>query len=382
MAPSRRSFLRAGVALAASLFWPGGASGCPFCGSVGEPLARKRDAATVVAIAEADGPARRDAAGLLEEPFRLLQALPAGRIVAADPPERVVARVAAPVIGTAVVFGSADDPRRYGAVSADEAVLGHVVQAPGADRPAPQRLAWYAARLEHPSGVIAEDAFAEFGLASFADVSAVAAALAERPLVEWIADPAIDQRRRGFYGLALGIVAAAGLPAGKPATSAPLRAALATAGGDFRGGADGLMGGILVADGVEGLAWLLERAGPDRPVDQRQLLGGLRFAHESLADSIPKAAVERATARLAESASVAADAIVDLARYRVWDELDMVSAWWDRAADDPLLRRAVVGYLLACPLPEAAVRLEHLERDAPEAFARAKAAALSPLAGQ
>lgn len=382
MAPARRSSVRAAAAFAVWLIRTGGALGCPFCGSVGEPLARKRDAAAVVAIAEADGPARRDAAGLLEEPFRVVQPLPAGRQPAGEPPPRVVARVAGPVIGTAVVFGSADDPPRYGAVPADEAVLGHVVAAPSADRPAPERLAWYAARLEHPSPVIAEDAFAEFALAPFADVAAVAAALAERPLADWLADPAIDQRRRGFYGLALGIVAAAGLPAGNPASSAPLRAALATAGGDFRGGADGLMGGILVADGAEGLAWLIERTGPDRPVDQRQLLGALRFAHESLADSIPPAAVERATALLAGSASVAADAIVDLARYRNWDELEMVVAWWDRAADDPLLRRAVVGYLLACPLPEAAARLARLERRDPQAFARAKAAALAPLAGQ
>ncbi len=382
MATIRRSFLRAATALAASLLWPAGGSGCPFCGSVGEPLARKRDTSTVVAIAEADGPARRDAAGLLEEPFRILQALPTGAGAAAEPPERVVARVGAPVVGTAVVFGSADVPPRYGAVAADEAVLAHVVTAPGADRPARERLAWYAARLEHPAPAIAEDAFAEFAVAPFADVAEAAAALSERPLADWIADPTIDQRRRGFYGLALGIVVAAGLPRGEPVTSAPLRAALATAGGDFRGGADGLMGGILVADGAEGLAWLLDRAGPDRPVDQRQLLGALRFAHETLADSIPPAAVERATARLAGSVSVAADAIVDLARYRAWDELEAVAAWWDRAADDPLLRRAVVGFLLACPLPEAAARLERLERDAPEAFAKAKAAALSPLAGQ
>jgi len=353
---------------------------CPFCGTVAEPLARRRDDAAVVCIAEAEGPARPDAAGLLEAPFRVLQPLPAGDGTVGEVPPGIVARVTAPVVGTALVFGSGDTPRRYRAVAADETLIAHVMTAPGSGVPAAERLAWYAPRLEHPDAAIAEDAFAEFALAPYADVRAAAAALAARPLDAWLADPGIDQRRRGFYGLALGIAAAAGLPERQPFTSAPLRAALATAAGDFRGGADGLMGGILVADGTEGLEWLVSRTGPDRPVDQRQLLAALRFAHESLADTIPASAVVAATTRLAEGVAVAADAIVDLARYGAWDAMETVADWWDRADDDPLLRRAVVGYLLACPLPGAAERLARLERDDPDGFARAKAAALLPLA--
>ncbi|MFM7250367.1 MAG: hypothetical protein ACKO5R_10745 [Planctomycetaceae bacterium] len=350
---------------------------CPFCGTVGESIARKRAGAAAVCIAEAVGPAARDARGLLAVPFRVLHTLQG--TLPDGIPATLEARVAAPVAGTAVLFVSRDDPPRYSALAAEETVLGYVMRVPDADVPAAERLAWFAARLEHPDGVIAEDAFAEFAVAPFTDVRAAAAALADRPLGEWLSDPGIDQRRRGFYGLALGIVAAAGLPADAPATSRPLREALATVAGDFRTGADGLMGGILVADGPGGLEWLLGRAGPDRPVDQRQLLSALRFAWEYLGDSIPPEAVVAATARLAGSVAVAADAIVDLARYGAWGEVDAVAAWWDRAADDPLLRRAVAGYLLACPEPAAAMHLARLEREDPAGVAKARAAAALPL---
>jgi hypothetical protein len=371
----RRLFLAAVLLVLPAI--PGEA--CPFCGPVGDSLARRRDSAGYVCIAEAADRARPDASGLLAGAFRVIQVLPdtPGR-VAGEPPRLVTARVAAPVEGTAVLFGSAESPPRWTAVAADETLLGHVVTAPAITEPASERLSWFAARLEHPEPAIADDAFAEFAVAPFPAVCEAAAALAKRPLEKWVADPATDQRRRGFYGLALGIVVAAG-SAGGEATSAPLRAALDTGGGDFRAGADGLMAGILVADGSEGLDWLLTRAGPDRPVDQRQLLAALRFASEYLNRKIPSARITAATAHLAHSPAVAADAIIDLARMEAWNEVDAVAAWWDAAADDPLIRRAVAGYLVACPSAAARDHLARIGREDPAALAAARAAAELPL---
>lgn len=353
---------------------------CPFCGPVGDSLARRRDTAGFVCIAEAEDRARPDASGLLAGTFRVIQVLPdtAGRIDG-KPPTLVTARVAAPVEGTAVLFGSTDSPPRWTAVAADETLLGHVVTAPAITEPVGERLAWFAARLEHPEPAIADDAFAEFAVAPFPAVREAAAALAARPLEGWVADPATDQRRRGFYGLALGIVVAEGSPGGTRLSSAPLRTALETAGGDFRAGADGLMAGILVADGSEGLDWLADRAGPDRPVDQRQLLAALRFAREYLTGTIPPARISSVTAELAQSPAVAALAIIDLARADAWDAVDAVAGWWDAAADDPLIRRAVAGYLVACPSAAARDHLERIGREDPAGLAAARAAADLPL---
>ena len=353
---------------------------CPFCGPVGDSLARRRDTAGFVCIAEAEDRARPDASGLLAGTFRVIQVLPdtAGR-VDGEPPTLVTARVAAPVEGTAVLFGSTESPPRWTAVAADETLLGHVVTAPAITEPVGERLAWFAARLEHPEPAIADDAFAEFAVAPFPAVREAAAALAARPLEGWVADPATDQRRRGFYGLALGIVVAEGSPGGTRLSSAPLRTALETAGGDFRAGADGLMAGILVADGSEGLDWLVDRAGPDRPVDQRQLLAALRFAREYLAGTIPPAKISAVTADLAKSPAVAALAIIDLARAEAWEAVDAVAGWWDAAADDPLIRRAVAGYLVACPSAAARDHLERIGREDPAGLAAARAAADLPL---
>jgi hypothetical protein len=356
------------------------ADACPFCGPVGESLARRRDTAGYVCIAEATDRARPDAAGLLAGAFRVIQVLPdtPGR-VAGEPPAVVTARVAAPVEGTAVLFGSTDSPPRWTAVAADETLLGHVVTAPAITEPVGGRLAWFAARLEHPEPAIADDAFAEFAVAPFPAVREAAEALAARPLAAWVADPATDQRRRGFYGLALGVVVAEGSSGGNRLSSAALRTALDAAGDDFRAGADGLMAGILVAEGVEGLDWLTDRATPDRPVDQRQFLAALRFAREYLTGTIPPGRISAATAELAQSPAVAALAIIDLARAEAWEEVDAVAAWWDAAADDPLIRRAVAGYLVACPSAAARDHLERIDRDDPAGLSAARAAADLPL---
>ena len=166
------------------------AQACPFCGPVDDSLARRRDTAGFVCIAEALDRARPDASGLLVGAFRVIQVLPhtAGR-VDGEPPAIVTARVAAPVEGTAVLFGSTDSPPRWTAVAADEALLGHVVTAPAITEPVCGRLAWFAARLEHPEPAIADDAFAEFAIAPFPAVREAKAALAARPLAAPMARP-------------------------------------------------------------------------------------------------------------------------------------------------------------------------------------------------
>ena len=93
---------------------------CPFCGTVGESIARKRAGAAAVCIAEAVGPAARDTSGLLAVPFRVLHTLQG--TLPDGIPATLEARVAAPVAGTAVLFVSRDDPPRYSALAAEETV--------------------------------------------------------------------------------------------------------------------------------------------------------------------------------------------------------------------------------------------------------------------
>ena len=373
------------VALAAMLAVPP-ATACPFCGVVGQSFAQRRDEAAIVAVGEAAGKAA-DAAGFPAQQFRIDQLLRGGTapIAAGD---TVAARVNAPVAGTAILFATASPAAgaaalHWSAVAADEALLGYVVAAPAVTLPATERLRWFAARLEHPDAVIAADSFTEFGLASFATVRTAAAAVDPQALREWLADPGIDQRRRGLYGLLLGAVAdTTNDPAVGRECRAALRRAVEATGDDFRAGFDGVLAGLLVADGERGLEYLRGRGlfSPDaRPLDQRHLLAALRFAAESLAGSIPRSQVAAATRLLLERPGVAADATIDLARYQAWDAVDDVARLWDACGrDDPLVRRAVAGYLAACPLPAAKRHLDAIGMREPALLRQALDAAALP----
>lgn len=355
------------------------AGACPFCGPVGRSLAERRDQAAHVVIAEASRPASRDRDGLLVESFAVLATMrgPA-------PAESVIeARIEAPIPDTAVLFGDEEGNRmRWEAIPADEAVIDHVSRAPAGGEPAEKRLRWFAARLEHPNDTIAADAFTEFGLAPFESVRAVADAFDPARLQAWLVDEGIDRRRRGFYGLALGLRARTADAANRAAALAALRAAADDPGTDLRAGYDGILAGLLVADGVAALDGLTGRglfAATTRAGDARHALAALRFAWESLEQSIPREQVAEATAGLLDNPAVAADAAIDLARYERWSEVDRVAALWQSLGrDDPLVRRAVAGYLEACPLRAAAAARTRLATDDPVAWQAARAAASGP----
>ena len=56
----------------------------------------------------------------------------------------------------------------------------------------------------------------------------------------------------------------------------------------------------------------------------------------------------------------------------------MAGLWDSLGADDPLVRRAVAGYLTACPQAEAKALLDRIRERDPERLAAALAAAALP----
>ena len=384
-----RLSLRVWFVLAAALGgagWGTVSPGCPFCGIVDVPLAQRRDAAESVAIGEAAGPLQPPADGRLVQPLRIQQVVRKPRRFDASVGTVVTAEVAGAVQGTALLLGRMAEPEdggRWRAIAADETLLGHVLEAPSVATPAAARLEWFARRLWHPDPRIAADALAEFAAAPYAAVVAAAGALDAERLRAAVGDPGGSQGRRGFFGLALGIVAArTGSPEERAACLQSLHAAIEAPADDFRAGFDGILAGELVAEGEKGLAYLRDRgfcSPAARPIDQRHLLAALRFAWENLAEQIPGRSVAGATLDLARSPAVAADSIIDLARYGAWEGLESVAAAWHTVgADDPQVRRAVAGYLSACPLPEAREQIASLASKDPQQWAEALEAAALP----
>jgi hypothetical protein len=391
-----------GLTLAA----PAAAPACPFCTTLSPTLSQQRESATIVALVEpirepeaekarADGPAA--AAGRhVVRLHRLLKSPPqfqAGTTLA------LPADVALPSAGLVLVFGTrsaADSPSTpsddkdapakpssldrwsWTLVPVSEIDYAYAARAPELRTPTTERLHYFARYLEHSDPLIANDAYLEFGHAAYDEVAKVADQLPMDRLRAWVADEQVPQQRKGFYGLALGL---AREPAERQRNREALERLIATpaeearAGSDFRSGFDGLLGGYLMLAGREGLDQLVARyfANPAAPVgDLRHALTALRFYHE-YGREIPLKNQRAALRQALDRPPLADQVIIDLARWADWDALSAVAALYNAPAyENAGTRRAIIGYLLACPRPEARQELGRLRSIDPHGVAAAE----------
>lgn len=378
----------------------GPAAACPFCGPVTEPLAHRRARATTVAVGETLKPAapapseqiptEQGPAGRRHQAFHLLATAVSGPTglrlqPAAEDTAAIVATVTATFTGTAVLFH--EQAGNWQALPADELLIDYCLSAPSPTSEAAadaDRLRWFVRWLEHPSAAIAADAYAECAVAPFDAVRGAAEAFDASRLAGWLTDTAIDPQRCGFYGLAAGLVARQRQGRDAAVCRRALQAAVSTRhASDFRAGTDGLFAGLLIADDKAALATFESLglfAASGSPVAQRQLLQALRFAWEEPAGTLPRDQVVRATSRLLTLPHLAREAVIDLARYQAWEACrDVVRLWDELGPADPLIRPAVAGYLLACPLPEAARALADLRARDADGVAKAIEAFRLPL---
>jgi len=343
------------------------AAACPFCTAVSPSISQRREEATVAALGEVTEINAEQLGLKLHKVLSGADKLPnqesvmiplAGATGVAD---LKTGRLAL-ALGTRRATDQGFD---WELVPLDEVSYGYVARAPARRLPPGERLAYFARFLEHANPLLAEDAYLEFGAASYDEVAQVADQLPMAKLRRWVADPRVPEARKGFYGLALGLAKG---DADRAANTAALERWIATPADDFRAGFDGALGGYLVLTGSAGLKKIEERYlhNPDaQPGDVRHALTALRFFHEFGRGAIPLADLNRAMRGLLARPEFAATAIVDLARWNDWDALDQIVALFDRRGyPDPATPRAVVGYLLACPEPQAAAALAKLrERD-------------------
>jgi hypothetical protein len=345
---------------------------CPFCTELKPSLCQWRDSAAVAALAEvlADSPEKRTR-------LRLHRVLKGAERLGTQDSLEIALDVAARPGALLLIFGSgaADVPPaklNWHAVAVDETSYGYFGRAPSLKTPIVERLRYFAPFLEHADPLIAQDAYLEFGHARFDEVARVADRLPMARMRLWLADPRVPQDRKGFYGLAVGLGVT---PDERSAGADFLRRLIVAPDDDFRAGFDGILGGYLLLSGVPGLEMIESRYLANARAadgDVRHALTALRFYHE-YGREIPVERLRGALGHLLNRPEFAEAAITDLARWNDWGSLERVAGLYAKSGyDQPATRRAVVGYLLACPAAKAAQELARLRERDPAGVAAAE----------
>ncbi len=255
---------------------------CPFCNAIKPTLAQLKGSAVVALLAEAGEPAATP--GDKKQTFKVLKALKGkDRLsgeslrIATDGP------VKAGTIALLAGEGSADaalDELRWTAIPLDEVGAGYVVAEPGLRETSAKRLAFFARYLEHANPLVADDAYLEFGHATFDQTAQAADRLPSKKLRTWLVDPTVPPARKGFYALALGFATQAD---DRRLNRRLLHDQIMATTNDFRTGFDGILAGYLLLTGKSGLELIESRylANPQAAVgDVRHALKALRFYHE------------------------------------------------------------------------------------------------------
>ncbi len=377
IATIRRATLCAAFALAAVAST---ATACPFCNAVRPTLAQQRDSASVAVLAESlDDKPSATAASAAErrQSFRVHSMLKGQKRIGTSDSLSIVPD--APVEKGSLVLllgsGADDAPLRqltWTAIPIDESAYGYIFREPTVALPQSERLKYFARYLENRNPLVTDDALQEFAHASFDDTVQAARTLSMAKVRSWLVDPQIPQARKGFYGLALGLAAD---PTDRRLNEEVLHQQIVAPASDFRAGFDGLLGGYLLLTGPKGLELLDSRyfANPKAAIgDVQHAMRALRFYHQ-FGHGIDPVRQAEALSHTLVRAEFAATAIMDLARWQYWPvELQVSKLYEKKGYDDPVIHRAIVGYLKTCPKPEAAAALVHLRAVDPSGVAEAE----------
>jgi hypothetical protein len=343
------------------------AAACPFCTTVAPSLAQERETADVVALAEVTDATTKPPRFRLHRVTKGAELLVDRESIAAG-------------TGTdfkqgelVLLFGSRHDGALHWSTTVvNETSAAYFFRAPSMRAPEIDRLKYFSEFLEHPDSTIAEDAYREFGHARFDVVAKVVNRLPNDRVREWLTSDRVPQTRKGLYGLVLGLVSG---ESERRANADFLKKLILSDESDFRAGFDGVLGGYLLLTGNDGLKLIETRflANPKAAVgDVRHAMTALRFYHE-YGREISAERLRAALAKVLARPEFAEAAITDLSRWQAWEFCDQIAGLYEQPAFSATeIRRAIVGYLHACPEPAAAKRLARLREVDPAGVAAAE----------
>lgn len=218
------------------------------------------------------------------------------------------------------------------------------------DKPVPVRLRYYFDFLDNPDIEIANDAYKNFANADEKDFQPMAKGLPADKVARWLQDPGTPSFRYGLYASMLG-------HCGKPEHAAVLRRLLDDAQKRLNSGVDGMLAGYTMLRPDDGWAYIRGiLADPTREFGLRYAaLRAARFFYLKRPDLVDRKKTVEGVCQLLNDPNIADLAIEDLRKWSCWEAAERVLALFDRPSHDvPILRRAILKYALACPLPRAA----------------------------
>lgn len=349
---------------------------CPFCTTLAPTLAQRRDGADVALLAEL---VSSDADTIAVRVHRVLKSAdqsPAKGVIKIKPPadDRQAHQPGALLLALGKrLAATAPADYSWSCVWLNEASFAYVARLPSLKLPTAERLPYFARYFEHADPLLAEDAYLEFGHAPLDEIEKLAARLSVDRLRDCLADEETPPARKGLYGLLVGLAAGAQR---RGDVSAGLWRLIEVPDNDFRAGFDGVLAGYLWLEKDAGLLRLEARYLDDSQAasgDVRHFATALRVYHD-YGHGIRRAELLRVYRRLLERPYVAATAVDDLRRWHDWQALERVLSLFGRAeCSDALIERAVIAYLLACPLPAAQRQINRLRQLIPQRVAEAEA---------
>jgi hypothetical protein len=230
------------------------------------------------------------------------------------------------------------------------------------DKDIPTRLRFFFKFLDSKDLDVSADAYKEFAYADYKDYQAMAKELPADKITKWLMDPDTPPLRYGLYASMLG-------HCGAEKDAAILRKMLDDPQKRLASGIDGVLAGYVMLKPKEGWQYLQDILKDETKEFMFRYAGlrAVRFFLEWRPDVVEKANLIETTGLLLEQNDIADLAIEELRKWKSWEMKNRVAALYDKKSHDvPIIRRAIVRYMLSCPGPEAAAFVKAVRDKDPE----------------
>jgi hypothetical protein len=244
------------------------------------------------------------------------------------------------------VFKGKIDPYRGMPVKADSDIAGYLEGAMKVkDKEIGPRLKYFFNYLDNGDQEISNDAYKEFGNASYAEYRDMAKQVPADKLAKWLQDPNTPAFRYGLYASMLG-------HCGNEQHAKLLRSMLDDSDKRVTSGLDGIMAGYTLLKPQEGWAYINDTLKDEKKdfTVRYAALRTVRFFWDSRPDVVEKKKLVEGVCQLLEQSDIADLAIEDLRKWSQWQAADKVLDLRNKPSHNvPIIRRAILRYALSCP---------------------------------